>query len=142
MTRISDHKNQQKKSFAGVALHMCSFLLTFPPLWTWPFFKIQSQGIELTKTLLFILKVLWCSNNLMQKNDFYNPFYLSNYLSILKYFSNFFTRNFHHYEPTFEIGLHVKSVFSALQMDFLKTSLESSAGKADLTWNPTSKTGV
>jgi hypothetical protein len=33
----------------------------------WPFSTIQSQGIELTKTLLFILKVLWCSNNLMQK---------------------------------------------------------------------------
>ena len=32
-----------------------------------PFFTIQSQGIELTKTLLFILKVLWCSNNLMQQ---------------------------------------------------------------------------
>ena len=40
----------------------------------------QSQGIKMTKTLLFILKFLWCSNNLMQKNDFYNPLYLLNYL--------------------------------------------------------------
>ena len=32
-----------------------------------PFFTVQSQGIEQTKTLLFILKVLWCSIYLMQK---------------------------------------------------------------------------
>ena len=44
----------------------------------WPFFTIQIQGIEQTTNLLFILKVLRCSNNLMQKNDFYNPFYLLN----------------------------------------------------------------
>ena len=38
------------------------------------------QGIELTKTLLFILKVLWCSNKLMQKQmaSTYNYFYLWN----------------------------------------------------------------
>ena len=31
--------------------------------------------------MLFILNVLWCSNNLMQKMTpiFYNPFYLLNY---------------------------------------------------------------
>ena len=33
----------------------------------WPFFTIQRQGIEQTTNLLFILKVLRCSNNLMQK---------------------------------------------------------------------------
>ena len=32
-----------------------------------PFFIIHSQRIEQTTTLLFILKILWCSNNLMQK---------------------------------------------------------------------------
>jgi hypothetical protein len=34
---------------------------------------VQSQGKELTKTLLFILKVLWCSNNLMQKMTSITP---------------------------------------------------------------------
>ena len=38
-----------------------------------PFSTMHSQGIELTKTLLFILKVLWCSNNLMQKMTFITP---------------------------------------------------------------------
>ena len=33
----------------------------------WSFFTIQSQSIELTTTLHFTLKVLWCSNHLMQK---------------------------------------------------------------------------
>jgi hypothetical protein len=68
MKRVSDHKNQQKKKIMGVA----SLLPTFPPHehgHFWPFFTIQSQGIEQTKTLLFILKVLWWSNNMMQKSE-------------------------------------------------------------------------
>ena len=42
----------------------------------WSFFTIKSQGIKRSTILLFILNVLWCSNNLMQTNDFYNPFYV------------------------------------------------------------------
>ena len=72
MTWISDHKNQQKKVWWE--WHY-SFLLSCPHELGhfWPFFTIQSQGIELTKTLLFILKVLWCSNNLMQKMTSITP---------------------------------------------------------------------
>ena len=36
-------------------------------------FAIQSQGIEQTKIMLFILKVLWYSNNLMQKMTSITP---------------------------------------------------------------------
>ena len=61
-----------------------------------PFFKIQSQGIELTKTLLFIFNFFWSSNNLMQK-WLLQPL-LSIKLSIWKYFSHFFCRNFDHYK--------------------------------------------
>jgi hypothetical protein len=77
MTWISDYKNQQKKVWWE--LHYFFLLSRHHELGHFlPFFTIQSQGIELTKTLLFILKVLLSSNNLMQKNGFYNPFYLSN----------------------------------------------------------------
>ena len=65
MTWISDYKNQQKKvwwewhySFLPSHPHELDHFL--------PFSTIQCQGIELTKTLLFILKFLRCSNNLMQ----------------------------------------------------------------------------
>ena len=39
----------------------------------WPFFTIQRQGIEQTTNLLFILKVLRCSNNLMQEMTSITP---------------------------------------------------------------------
>jgi hypothetical protein len=72
MAWISDHKNQQKKVWWEWRY---SFLLSHPHELGhfWPFFIIKSQGIELTKTLLFILKVLWCSNNLMQKMTSITP---------------------------------------------------------------------
>ena len=57
----------------------------------WPFFTVQRSGIEQTKTLLFILKVLRCSSNLIQITPHYlrskmtiithSAFYLWNYLS-------------------------------------------------------------
>jgi hypothetical protein len=55
MTWTSEHKNQP---------------IYFPALMKMvilAIFTIQSHGIEQTKTMLFILKVLWCSNYLMQK---------------------------------------------------------------------------
>ena len=57
MKWISDHKNQQKKVW--LEWHY-SFLLSRPhELGHFlPFFTIQSQGIKLTKNLIFILKVL------------------------------------------------------------------------------------
>ena len=77
--------------------NMGIFLLTFQPSWIWSFwpcFTIQSQGIEQAKTLHFTLKVLWCSNNLMEKNEFYNPFYLWKYRFECMYFSKNLPKNF------------------------------------------------
>ena len=72
LPNLNDKNFRSKKStkkLVGVAL----LLPIFPHSWTWPFghfwpfLTIQTQGIEQTTTILFILKVLWCSNNLMQK---------------------------------------------------------------------------
>ena len=64
---VSDHKNQQKKSLVGVALCSPSYFPALMNLAIFAIFHNTDPRIELTKTLLFILKVLWCSNNLMQK---------------------------------------------------------------------------
>ena len=56
----------------------------------WPFFTIQIQGVEQTTTMLFILNVMWCSNNQMQKRT---PITYSIY-EIWKYFSKILLRNF------------------------------------------------
>ena len=71
MTWTSDHKNQQKKTKEW---HH-SVLLSRPHEHDhfWPFFTMQRQGIEQTTNLLFILKVLRCSNNLMQKMTSITP---------------------------------------------------------------------
>ena len=58
----------------------------------WPNFTIQSQEVEQTTFMLFIMKVLWCSNNLMQKMTFITP---STEISIWKYCSKILLRNFH-----------------------------------------------
>ena len=70
MTRILDQKNQQKKKL--LEWHHC-FLLSRSHE---PCFTIQSQGIEQTKPmkpLIFILKFLWCSNNMMKKMTSITP---------------------------------------------------------------------
>jgi len=73
MTWTSDHKNQQEEVWWE--WHY-SFLLSHPHEngHFWPLFTIQSQGIKQTTTLLFILNVLWCKNNLMQKMTSITPF--------------------------------------------------------------------
>ena len=56
MTKISAHKNQQKKSLVGVAL----LVSTLPPHehgHFWSFFKIQDQRIEQTKTMIFFFRL-------------------------------------------------------------------------------------
>ena len=60
-----------QKSLMGVAV----LLLTFPrPYENGQFCHFtKSQGIEQSATLLFILKVLWCTNNLMQNMTFITP---------------------------------------------------------------------
>ena len=52
-----------------------SFLLSRPHEHDhiWPFFTIQRQGLGQTINLIFILKVLRCSNNLMQKMTSITP---------------------------------------------------------------------
>ena len=70
MTWISEHKNQQIKIWWE---WYYSFLLCRPHEHFWPFFTIQRQGIEQTTNLLFILKVLRWSNNLMQKMTSITP---------------------------------------------------------------------
>ena len=52
-----------------------SFLLSRPHKHDhiWPFFTIQRQGLGQTINLIFILKVLRCSNNLMQKMTSITP---------------------------------------------------------------------
>ena len=91
MTWISDHKNQQKKVWCE--WHY-SFLLSRPHELDHflPFSTIQYQGIELTKTLLFILKVLRCRNNLMQRMTSITP---STYETIRQ---KVFFKHFDHYE--------------------------------------------
>ena len=72
MTWTSGHKNQQEKVLWD--WHY-SFLLSHPhekgPFW--PFFTMQSQVIKQTTTLLFILNILCCKNNLMQKMTSITP---------------------------------------------------------------------
>jgi hypothetical protein len=53
-----------------------------------PFFTIQSQGIEQAKTMLFILKVLWCSNNLKQKMTSITPS-IYYFIHLKAFFKNF-----------------------------------------------------
>ena len=57
------------------------------------FSQYRRQGIEQTTILLFILKVLGCSNNLMQKMTSILPF-PSMKLSIRKYFSKILDQKF------------------------------------------------
>jgi hypothetical protein len=89
MTWISDQKNQQKKKWWE--WHY-SFLLYrhYEHGHFWPFFTIQRQGIEKTRNLLFILKVLRCSNNLIQGMTSTTP---STYKNI---YQKVFFKNFEH----------------------------------------------
>ena len=79
----------------GVAL----LIPTFPPHENGhfgPFFTIQSQGIKQTTTLLFILNVLCCKNNLMQKmTSITPPIYKIIHLKI--FFKNL-ASNFDHFQ--------------------------------------------
>ena len=86
ITKFKWHELQiitiNKKKFDGSGITP-SYFPTLMKMVILAIFQIQSSRIEQTTTLLFMSKVLWCSNYLMQKKNFYNPFYL------LKYFSNF-----------------------------------------------------
>ena len=77
-----------EKSLMGVAL----LLPTFPPSWKWSFlvvfFTTQIQGIEQNIPLHFTLKVLWFSNNMMQKMTSITPsIYKISHLKV--FFKNF-----------------------------------------------------
>ena len=93
MTWTSDHKNQQQQNWWEWHYF---FLLSCPHEHGhfWLFFTIQRQGLEQTTNLLFILKVLRCSNNLMQRMTSIIPIKLF----IRKYFSKILNRNFDHCE--------------------------------------------
>ena len=79
------------------------------------------QGIELTKTLLFILKVLWFSNNLMQKmTSLTHSIY---YIIHLEVFFKLFNRNFDHYEQ-FRQSLLMIGPYTAIPSIFNQKSLD------------------
>ena len=99
--RMTSHKNQLPPMSSSTYLEMTKDLnhIGYAKLkvWSrsfWPIFK--GRRIEQTK-LLFIVKVLRRSNNLISKTwNFYNSFYLWKYPSE-SIFSYILTRNFDHY---------------------------------------------
>ena len=63
----------------------------FPTSWTWPFLTIQNQGLKQTPILIFILKLLSCSQQSNARNDFYNSFYpFESSFQKISWFSRFF----------------------------------------------------
>ena len=89
----------------------------------WPFFTIQSQRIE--QTILwefFILKVFWCSNNLMQKLTSITPTY--KIISHLKVFFKYFAQKFE-LLSSFQTTLHNDGSIWSYSVHLLHRSLHS-----------------
>ena len=73
MTNFSGRYDYTKK-FDGSGITPSYFPALMRMVFFAIFLKIQSQGMEQSATLFFILKVLWCTNNLMQNMTFVTPY--------------------------------------------------------------------